>query len=65
MASDDGDADEAQRTERVRQQGAPEGLFRGCMDVIRRSHSVGQALRTGGMRKTPLGLANNSFAPHR
>ena len=46
MASDDGDADEAQRTERVRQQGAPEGLFRGCMDVIRRSHSVGQALRT-------------------
>ena len=50
MASDDaptdGDADEAQRTERVRQQGAPEGLFRSCMDVIRRSHSVGQALRT-------------------
>jgi len=36
---------EAERTERVRNQGKPDGLFRACMDTIRKSHSVGQALR--------------------
>jgi hypothetical protein len=41
-----GGDDEKQRTNRVRNQGKVDGLFRGCMDAIRTSHSVGQALRT-------------------
>ena len=40
------DMAEEKRTTRVRDQGRPDGLFRGCMDAIRTSHSIGQALRT-------------------
>ena len=36
---------EAEQTEKVRNQGKPDGLFRACMDKIKESHSVGQALR--------------------
>jgi hypothetical protein len=40
---------EEQATNLVRDQGNPGGLFRSCMDTIRRSHSVGQALRTAAL----------------
>lgn len=40
-----GDNDDEQ-TERVRNQGKEDGLFRACMDEIRSSHTTGQALRT-------------------
>jgi len=40
---------ETEQTERVRNQGKPDGLFRACMDVIRTSHSVGQSLRTAAL----------------
>ena len=40
---------EQERTNQVRDQGQPDGLFRGCMDVIRHSHSVGQSLRTAAL----------------
>ena len=33
-------------TTSVRDQGKVDGLFRSCMDSIRMSHGVGQALRT-------------------
>ena len=36
---------EAERTERVRDQGVENGLFRACMDAIRKSHTLGQSLR--------------------
>jgi hypothetical protein len=39
-------SDEAEQTERVRNKGQPNGLFRSCMDKIKHSHSVGQTLRT-------------------
>lgn len=35
-----------EQTERVRNQGKEDGLFRACMDEIRSSHTTGQALRT-------------------
>jgi len=38
-------SNEAEKTERVRDQGCPEGLFRACMDTIRTSHTLGQSLR--------------------
>ena len=40
---------EEQRTNKVRDQGKPDGLFRAAMDTIRHSHSVGQALRTAAL----------------
>ena len=48
MADDEpqlGGAGEAARTQAVRNKGRPDGLFRGCMDEIKRAHSVGNALR--------------------
>lgn len=39
-------SDEAEQTERVRNKGQPNGLFRSCMDKIKHSHGVGQTLRT-------------------
>mmetsp|Transcript_3952 Transcript_3952/g.6081 ORF Transcript_3952/g.6081 Transcript_3952/m.6081 type:complete len:284 (+) Transcript_3952:220-1071(+) len=41
-----GDDNEDEQTERVRNQGKEDGLFRACMDEIRSSHTTGQALRT-------------------
>ena len=38
-----------EQTERVRNQGKPDGLFRACMDEIRSSHTTGQALRTAAL----------------
>lgn len=40
---------EADRTDRVRNQGREDGLFRSCMDQIRSSHTVGQTLRTAAI----------------
>lgn len=40
---------EAQRTDRVRDQGMENGLFRACMDAIRKSHSLGQSLRNAAI----------------
>ena len=45
MSSNRGD----EQTERVRNQGKPNGLFRACMDEIRSSHTTGQALRTAAI----------------
>lgn len=36
---------EAERTNQTRNKGKPDGLFRACMDEIKNSHSIGQALR--------------------
>lgn len=41
----DMDMDVEPATASVRQQGRPDGLFRACMDSIRQSHTIGQALR--------------------
>ena len=45
MMSSVAGSSEAEQTENVRNQGKPDGLFRACMDKIRESHTVGQALR--------------------
>jgi len=42
---DDDAATEADRTQRVRDQGKPDGLFRACMDAIEQQHTIGQQLR--------------------
>ena len=41
--------DDDEQTERVRNQGKPDGLFRACMDEIRSSHTTGQTLRTASL----------------
>ena len=40
---------ETEQTERVRNQGKPNGLFRQCMDEIRTSHTLGQTLRNAAL----------------
>ena len=40
---------EAERTEKVRNQGREDGLFRACMDQIRSSHTIGQSLRSAAI----------------
>jgi len=40
---------EEEQTERVRNQGQKDGLFRACMDQIRTSHTLGQTLRHGAL----------------
>jgi hypothetical protein len=49
---------EDEQTERVRNQGKPDGLFRACMDEIRSSHTTGQALRTAALAVGLLSDAN-------
>lgn len=52
---------ETERTERVRNQGAEQGLFRACMDAIRTSHSLGQTLRNAAIA-TGLLTDQNCYA---
>ena len=40
---------EAERTEKARNQGREDGLFRACMDQIRSSHTIGQSLRSAAI----------------
>lgn len=40
---------DAERTEKVRNQGREDGLFRACMDQIRSSHTIGQSLRSAAI----------------
>jgi hypothetical protein len=40
---------EAERTDKVRNQGREHGLFRACMDQIRSSHTIGQTLRSAAL----------------
>jgi hypothetical protein len=40
---------EAERTNKIRDQGMPNGLFRACMDAIRTSHTLGQSLRNASL----------------
>ncbi|KAL3800785.1 hypothetical protein HJC23_001622 [Cyclotella cryptica] len=42
-------SDETERTDKIRDQGAPDGLFRACMDAIRTSHTLGQSLRNASL----------------
>lgn len=42
-------AGEDRSTAKVRDQGRPHGLFRGCMDTIRTSHTIGQSLRSAAL----------------
>lgn len=46
------------QTEKVRNQGRENGLFRACMDRIRSSHTIGQALRTALLTAGLLSDAN-------
>ncbi len=46
------------QTEKVRNQGRENGLFRACMDRIRSSHTTGQALRTALLTAGLLSDAN-------
>ncbi len=51
-------SNEDEQTERVRNQGKEDGLFRACMDEIRSSHTTGQALRTATLA---AGLLSDKF----
>ena len=42
-------SDEEEQTNRVRNQGRENGLFRKCMDTIKSSHTIGQGLRTAAL----------------
>lgn len=40
---------QTERTDKIRDQGMPNGLFRACMDAIRTSHTLGQSLRNASL----------------
>jgi len=45
VLKNEGDSQVSSAERKLRNQGRPDGLFRACMDQIRRAHSIGQALR--------------------
>mmetsp|Transcript_21532 Transcript_21532/g.46787 ORF Transcript_21532/g.46787 Transcript_21532/m.46787 type:complete len:311 (-) Transcript_21532:54-986(-) len=49
MSNKTGDEAVDRSTAKVRDQGRPHGLFRGCMDQIRTSHTIGQSLRSAAL----------------
>jgi hypothetical protein len=51
-------SDAVDQTEKIRNQGREHGLFRSCMDIIRSSHRIGQALRTAALTAGLLTDAN-------